>query len=62
MLLPGGLPSLGITALQLLVDFTGMIDSKVVGEILGVPRIGEHSLVKDDNGVVGGEMLQAVGH
>ena len=55
------MPPGGIAAVELRVDQIGRFDPEVMGKMARHPRIGEHSLVENDDRAVIGDVLKAVG-
>jgi hypothetical protein len=62
MLYPRGLPTIGIATLQLAVNETWILYSKIMRQMIRATGIGEDTFVKDHDGIIRIEVLEAVGH
>jgi hypothetical protein len=59
---PGGLPAIRIATLQLGVNKAGVVDPKIMGEMIGAAGISQNSPIEDNDSVVGIKMLETVGN
>ena len=60
--LPGGVPALGRLGGEPRIDLLGVVDGKIVGQLLGRPVEGDAALVQHEDGIVEFQMRQRVGH